>query len=100
IEFASIVLEALGAATKNIVNDAYYEVTLNGQKTRDEESIEMLDIIFDNVGADIAHIYNWDMMGWMLNGLISNETLEFTSFYQSYQSKLEAAIAKTMESYE
>ena len=100
IEFATIVMEALGAASKNIVTPAFVETTLKNQKTRDDDSIEMLDIILNNVGADIAHVYNWDSMGWMLNKLISDTTLEFSSFAQSYEGALNKAVNDLIEAYQ
>ena len=93
-------MEALGAASKNIVTPAFVETTLKNQKTRDDDSIEMLDIILNNVGADIAHVYNWDSMGWMLNKLVENSTLEFSSFAQSYEGALNKAVNDLIEAYQ
>jgi hypothetical protein len=100
IEFSTIVMEALGAASKNIVTPAFVETTLKNQKTRDDDSIEMLDIILNNVGADIAHVYNWDSMGWMLNKLVENSTLEFSSYAQSYEGALNKAVNDLIEAYQ
>ena len=100
IEFATIVMEALGAATKNIVTPAFVETTLKNQKTRDDDSIEMLDIIFNNVGADICHVYNLDNMGWMLNPIVRDPALTFSSFAQSYEGALNKAVNDLIEAYQ
>ncbi|HBL84026.1 MAG: hypothetical protein A2Y17_05690 [Clostridiales bacterium GWF2_38_85] len=97
-EMASVVMEALGAASKNILTPAYYELALKKQKTRDEESQAMLDVIFDTIGCDMGHIYNWGGMGAMLHKLVDNKLLgQFTSEYQSIEATIKAAMDSTVE---
>ena len=53
-----IVLELLAYQGKKLLTPAYYEKTLVGQYTRDEESAEMLDIIFATRVFDVGIYYN------------------------------------------
>ncbi len=57
-ERTGIILEELAYQGKKLLTPAYYEKTLNGQYVRDEESSEMLDIIFDNLVYDVGIYYN------------------------------------------
>ena len=53
-----IMLELLAYQGKKLLTPAYYEKTLVGQYTRDEESAEMLDIIFATRVFDVGIYYN------------------------------------------
>lgn len=52
-----IVLEELAYKGKELLTPAYYDQTLVGQYTRDEESAEMLDIIFSTRVYDVGMYY-------------------------------------------
>lgn len=58
LDRTGVVLELLAYKGKELLTPAYYEKTVVGQRTRDEESIEMLDIIFSNLVYDLGMIYN------------------------------------------
>lgn len=55
---AGCVLEALAYYGYKDVLPEYYERALKGKGTRDDESAEMLDIIFDNIVFDFTQIYS------------------------------------------
>ena len=64
---------------------AYYEKTLKGAYVRDDESIDMLDIIFGNRVYDVGHLY---MVGTLPHNvtqlLVNNNPGGLTSVYQSF----------------
>lgn len=98
-ENAALVMECLGAEGKNLLTPAYIEIALKGQKTRDDESQEMLDIIFGSVGCDIGHIYNWGSLGSAVLHATA-EGGEFTSLCDANIGAAEAAIATTIEAFD
>lgn len=53
-----LVLEVLAYQGKKLLTPAYYEKTLVGQYTRDEESADMLDIIFATRVFDVGIYYD------------------------------------------
>ena len=57
-EFAGVVLEALAAESAKSVIPSYYDVALQGKVTRDEESSEMLDLIFN------TRVFDWGDTIW------------------------------------
>lgn len=57
-ECSSLILEALSAESVSTVTPAFYDVVLDGKAVRDEESKEMLDIIFANKVFDIGFLGN------------------------------------------
>ena len=57
---AANILEALSYFGHEIVLPAYYDKSLKGRSTRDKESGEMLDIIYDNISYEFIQIYSAD----------------------------------------
>jgi len=93
---ASILAEALAYEGKNTVTPAYYEKTLIGKSTRDEESADMLDIIFDTRVYDLGWYYQFGEynIGVMNMFRRSARKKEFASMYKSQE---EAALTKVEE---
>lgn len=99
-EMIGITLEVMGAFSKKTLAVAYYDVALVNQKTRDEDTVRMLDIIFASRGCDIGMIYKWGGMDTMLHDLISKPAGSFTSTYDGIKDKAEADLQKTISFYE
>ncbi len=59
LDRTSILLEALSYESSVTSYPAYIEKTIKGKHLRDEESIAMLDIIFNSRAFDLGHIFNW-----------------------------------------
>jgi len=91
-ERTGIIIEALSCESMYTLTPAYYDITLNGKAIRDEESSEMLDIIFDNSVIDIGFYFRW---GNLYDAVLTPAT--FASRVESGRSATEAAIEKTMD---
>jgi len=63
IEVSSAVLDTLASVSRHMLIPAYYDIQLSTQIARDEESEEMLDIIFSNRRYDIGDIYDFGAFG-------------------------------------
>lgn len=61
-EFSAYMIEAYSAWAKNYLTPAYYEVNLRYRDLRDDESEEMLDIIFGNIVYDIGECFEFGGM--------------------------------------
>ena len=57
LERTSVILEYMCSVSTDTLIDAYYDVTLQRKVSRDDESAEMLDIIFDSYTSDIGLTY-------------------------------------------
>ncbi len=57
LERTSVILEYMCSVSTDTLIDAYYDVTLQRKVSRDNESAEMLDIIFDSYTSDIGLTY-------------------------------------------
>lgn len=99
LEMTGITLEVMGAFSKKTLAVAYYDVALQYQKTRDDDTVRMLDIIFESRGCDIGMIYKWGGMDTMLHDLITKPAGSFTSTYDSIKDKANADMDKTIDFY-
>ncbi len=59
VEDVGLVITAIAEQSKHFVTPAYYDVQLKYRDSRDDESGEMLDIIFASRSFDIGMVYNW-----------------------------------------
>ena len=97
---AGYVLDALGAESKNILTPAYYDQYLKSKGTRDNDSEEMLDIIFDSMTYDIGYLYNFGELGGMVLGMVNGYQTDLASRYAKYESKAVKAIEKMVTAFQ
>ena len=101
-EMIGAVMEAMGEYSYKYVVPAYYDVTLKVKGTRDENSIEMLDITFAGRIVDFAFVYdNWKGYAFALqNVLKKNGSQEFASYYQKNEKKALAHFENVYEQFQ
>ena len=82
-EMSSIILEDMAYLSKEMVTPEFYETTIKTKYARDEESLDMLDIIFSNVTCDLGYLFS--IGGYVasydsaLNGLKDNLVSIYTA---------------------
>lgn len=91
------IMEAMNAYSSEYVVPAIYETTLVGKVIRDEESEEMLDIIFANRVYDLGYLFGWGGMNKFFSSFVSGNKIEFASSYAAIEDKTQADIDKFME---
>ena len=75
-ERTSAIVEALFEESSYTLRDAYTERALKYKSTRDDESIEMLEIVFSNVVYDVGVIfYNFTGIFNSLNALVKGRNI-------------------------
>jgi hypothetical protein len=93
LELTGLFIEAISAESKYTLQPAYYEVMLTTKITRDNESSDMLDIIFSSRIYDNGEIYDF--------GAIGSDLIYMTMTYDrnmaSRYAKKEKQIAKEIE---
>ncbi|MBQ4557211.1 MAG: extracellular solute-binding protein [Clostridia bacterium] len=91
-ERTGLVLEYLAYQGKQILTPAYYEQTLVGKSVRDEDSVEMLDIILASRVYDLGAYYDIGTYKTQLGRLfVSRQAL--SSLYETYRPTAEQKIA-------
>ena len=91
------VIDALSRESTNTVMPAYYNNLINNKIARDEESIEMLKMIFDSVVYDIGSIYNWGNIWLMYQGFFESGSRDYVSFFEKNSGAIQKALDATIE---
>ncbi len=100
VERAGTITEALAYYGKKVVTPAYYDVNLIGQSTRDEESEDMLKIIFDNLVFDIGYYYQIGPYNKELIYMVREYDTNFASRYDSKKNIAENMLGIINEYYQ
>ena len=91
--FAAYILEALSAASVSTVTRTFNEVVFNSKGLRDEESVQMMELIARSRVYDIGYLNDWGSVQSMMNQLLTDDSLQFASRY----AKLEKIMIRKME---
>ena len=92
----SYALDSLGAASKNTLTPAYYDINLQGIVSRDEESAVTLDLVISTLSYDPGYQYILEA-GAMLRNLVQSKSSSFTSSYEAQESVMTTKIEKILE---
>ena len=74
LEFSGFITEALARYSYEVIRPRAYDITYKAKATRDDESAEMLDIVFDNVYLDFNAIYDFSGMMNAFNSVLVDQT--------------------------
>ena len=99
MDFTSIVTEALAYYGRTIVRPAVYEKTIKGTYFRDEESIAMLDIIYDSFIYDIGQLHRIGNMNSLLLNMFRAKESNFASIYAANSTIAEQQIKAVNNGY-
>ena len=100
-EVCGTILEALAYYGYEDMIPVYYEKALKGKNTRDDESIEMLDLIFSNVKYGFCDVYSYafgdQKAPTMLMRMILKKDKEIASTYEADKQLYEDTIASLID---
>ena len=107
LEKSAIITDALMQASTKTTKTAYFETVMTDRKVQDDESAEMLDIIFAGRVYDLASIYHWGGTGegdissisGFMNAIAISGSNTFTSQWQSIESAVQSAMENTVDAY-
>ena len=91
-EKAGLILEALAYYSVDTLTHAYYDIALNDRYSRDEESGDMLDIIFASRVYDFGFIYDVGGLGKLIETMFTGRSNTFVSKYEKQEAKALAAL--------
>ena len=93
LEDVGTIVSALSEESRKYVTPAYYDKQLKYRDARDEESAEMLDLIFSTRTFDLGAAYNW---GGIL-GQYMAENSNIQSRFDAMIGSAETALERTLE---
>jgi hypothetical protein len=99
-ERTGIITDALAAESIYTVIPAYYEIQLKTKIARDEESSEMLDLIFAGRKYDLGMIYNWGGISSKFSEAMQRNSPNIVSALEAIGDKVKSEIQKTVDAYE
>ncbi|MCL2517477.1 MAG: hypothetical protein FWF15_02825 [Oscillospiraceae bacterium] len=92
------VLEDMAYYSYLYVRPSYIDISLKTKYTRDERSVEMIDIIIDNTRYDIALVSNNPLLG-DLRDMLSKFNENVASAFASKMDAYNIALQKTIDNY-
>ncbi len=89
LDLIGAVMEAMGEYSYKYVVPAYYDVALKVKGTRDENSIEMLDLAAAGRKVDFGFVFDsYNGFSFTLQDLLQkNDTREYSSYYAKREKK-------------
>ena len=100
LDRVSIILEALSAESKYTLQPAYYDIVLQRKYVRDDESSEMLDIIFDSRVYDIGGVYSFGNVFIDFIELSRKNDRNVISYYDKKIGAMNKAIDKVVDAFQ
>lgn len=99
-EFAGLITEVLARESVTTLTPAFYDVSLRTKSARDDESEDMLDIIFGNKIYDIGVLFSLTSLDSTLNNMVSGRKTDFASTFEKTKDKMQSAVELFYESYQ
>ena len=98
LDMTCYLLEALAYESRDTVTEAYYDLNLYTKMARDDESGDMLDIIFSTKRYDLGFVFNWGSIRGQLEA-IATDSKSFSTVWESKKSACEKAMQETLDFY-
>ncbi|MCL2096503.1 MAG: hypothetical protein FWH10_06320 [Oscillospiraceae bacterium] len=95
-EMASIIIEDMCYESRDTVRHAYFDTTITNKTIRDEESAEMLDLIFSTRIYDLGFIFNWGNIGYLLESVYPDAG-RFVSRYETAEPRARTQMERTLD---
>jgi hypothetical protein len=94
-ERTAIIIEALSAESHRYFVPAYYDILLTSKLARDDESQEMLDIIYNSCVYDSGLNFSaFNAILYSIPQLMQKKSTDFGSFYATNSSAMEKQLEK------
>lgn len=101
LEFIGMITEALCAQSYRAVVPEWYTVILQNRYTKDEDSIEMIEIIREGILCNFGYIHSYalDWPAHQFNICINNGTTDFASNWQSKEATFNKNLEDLLDAY-
>ncbi|HHX53531.1 MAG TPA: hypothetical protein GX704_01350 [Clostridiales bacterium] len=98
LERAGIIMEALNAEGYKSVVPVYIETALKVKYARDNESVQVLDMLIANRYFDFGYVYDgWSGGSFWLEGLVQGNKNDWESHYAKNEKKMNAHYQKVFD---
>lgn len=99
---SAAVLDAMAYLSYKEVKPVYYDVALPNKHLRNEDSIEMIDIILNSRSIHIGYVYDWTtaFLNNSMRTAIQKNNPDTASMIEKARGTIEASIQKTIDFFE
>lgn len=88
-ERVGIITEAYAAETWKYVIPVYYEKALSEKYFRDEQSVDMMNLIYDGILYDFGYVFdNWLGTTWVLPRICQSKNTNVASYWAKIEKKV------------
>ena len=99
-DFVGTITEALNAESYKRTIPVYYDIVLKTKGSRDEESVTMLDMIFDGRIFDFGYVYGEFGAAFWPQFLIEKKSPDIASYYEKNHKKYDEKMADAITFFE
>lgn len=100
LDMTGILLEAMSEESYKKLTPTFYDLAISGKYTRDEGSVEMLDLILRSRIYDPLYFNAWSgSLRDTLSSTLQKENADIASVYAKAEPKLTAALGETLEKF-
>ena len=98
VDFTGAVLDAMAYVSAKDVTPVLFDVSVSQKRLRNDESIEMLELIKNSGSFDVGSAYGWttDFYNSIKSSLGMGKSFDAVSRIEKSKDKINAAIEKTM----
>jgi hypothetical protein len=97
LDMTGHILDAMGYYSQQLITPAFIDTTVLGKSVRDEDSAQMIRMIYDTQVYDIAILFDWGGIMTMLSNLVQESSINLASAYATNESAIKTAMQKTMD---
>jgi len=101
-EMISIITESLNVESYKTLYPTYYEQALQNKYSRDEESIEMINLLMEGRNFDFSTLFSTETnyVYTLFREVVSSKSTDFASRYAGKEKQALNGLAKILEAYE
>lgn len=96
LDLTGRILEDMSYQSYRLVRPEFYDKTLKTKQARDEESAEMLDIIYSNVKLDLALVIGLSI-DQLVRTEVTNNSNNFVSAFSKQRNSIEKSLQKGID---
>ena len=99
-DFVGTIVEALNAESYKRTVPVFYDIVLKTKGSRDEESVAMLDMIFNGRIFDFGYVYGEFGAAFWPQYMVEKKSADISSYYEKNHKKYDKKIADAIEFFE
>lgn len=97
LEMTGHFLDAMGHYAQEYITPAFIDYSIMDKAVRDEDSANMINMIYDNQVFDVGYVFNWGSITGDMSNMVKNSQNNWASGWAEDASETETAFAETIK---